>query len=97
MMEPEFKTDVLAEHAAFSGAIHGLDQYLKSVLGVKQGRKNGQVIPDPEKSKEPFSAATIKHFLEQMCDPLFTHVRLIDLRLTKADLLSYSWSTKSDG
>lgn len=86
MLEPEFKTDVLAEHAEFSGAIHDLDQYLKSVLGVKQGKKNGQVIPDPGKSKEPFSAATIKRFLERMSDPLFTHVRLIKLRLTNADL-----------
>ena len=88
MMEPEFKTDVLAEHAVFSGAVHGLDQYLKSVLGVKQGKTNGQVILDREKSKEPFNAATIKRFLEQMSDPLFTHVSLIKPRLADADLLS---------
>jgi len=77
MMEPEFKTDVVEEHATFTGTVHKLDDYLKSVLGVRQGPKNGQVIPDLNIPKEAFSAARIKGFLEEMADPLFTHVRHI--------------------
>ncbi|KIM22279.1 hypothetical protein M408DRAFT_332979 [Serendipita vermifera MAFF 305830] len=73
-LEPEFKTEVLEEHAAFEKAVHGLDEYLKSVLGVKQGRKNGQVIRVANQPKEPFNSATIKQFLEDLVDPLFTHL-----------------------
>ena len=83
MMEPEFHTDVAVEHAAFSGALHELDTYLKSVLAVKQGAKNGQVIPTGE-PKKPFNGATIKGLLEKMADPLFTHVRLRPTRLVLA-------------
>ncbi|KIM22282.1 hypothetical protein M408DRAFT_28831 [Serendipita vermifera MAFF 305830] len=74
MMEPEFTTNVLAEHATFSGALHELDKYLKSVLAVKQGAKNGQVIPIVGQAKVPFSASTIKRYMETMIDPLFTHL-----------------------
>ena len=77
MMEPEFKTNVLEEHGAFTGTVHKLDDFLKSVLGVRQGQKNGQVIPDPSVPKEAFDAARIKGFLEEMADPLFTHVSCI--------------------
>ena len=74
MMEPEFKTDVPEEHGAFTGTVHQLDEYLKTVLGVRQGRKNGQLIPDPGVPKEALSAATIKGSLEEMANPFFTHV-----------------------
>jgi hypothetical protein len=77
MMAPEFTTNVLEEHATFSRPINELDAYLKSILGVEQGKKYGLTIPVAGNAKEKFSAAKIKSLLEDIVDPLFTHVSLV--------------------
>jgi hypothetical protein len=77
MMAPEFTTNVLEEHATFSRPINELDTYLKSVLGIEQGKKYGETIPVTGGPKEKFSAARIKSLLEEIADPLFTHVSLV--------------------
>ncbi|KIM22281.1 hypothetical protein M408DRAFT_28830 [Serendipita vermifera MAFF 305830] len=73
-MQPEFTTDVVEEHAAFSSAMHELEAYLKAVLAVKQGAKNGQVIPIVGQAKVPFSVPKIRQILDTMIDPLLTHL-----------------------
>jgi hypothetical protein len=77
MMAPEFTTNVLEEHATFSRPINELDTYLKSVLGVEQGKKYGEMIPVPGNPKEKFNTARIKSLLEEIVDPLFTHVSFV--------------------
>lgn len=74
MLEPEFKTNVLEEHAAFHKGLHDLEDYTTAVLGVKAGKLYGQVIPDPEKQRVPYDGAKLKRYLEAFVDPLFTHV-----------------------
>ena len=101
MMEPEYETDILEEHATFTGTVNKLDEYLKSVLGVRQGRKNGQAIPDPSVPKEAFDAATIKGFLEAMANPLFTHVSypmcVCRAKTCSNDVSYHSSSMRSNG
>jgi hypothetical protein len=75
MLEPEFKTNVLDEHAAFSQGIHDLEDYLKAVLGVESGKLYGQIVPAPEKTRLPYDGAKLKRLLESFAVPLFTHVR----------------------
>jgi hypothetical protein len=81
MLEPEFKTDVLAEHAAFSKGIHDLEEYVKGVLGVEGGKLYGEIIPAPEKPRLAYDGAKLKKLLEALAGPLFTHVCLHLLRL----------------
>lgn len=74
MLEPEFKTNVLDEHAAFHKGLVDLDDYLTAVLGVKQGKLYGEIIPDPEKKRLPYEGTKLKRYLDAFADPLFTHV-----------------------
>ncbi|KAG8857680.1 hypothetical protein FRC20_000236 [Serendipita sp. 405] len=74
-LEPEFKTDVLDEHAAFAKGLHDLDNYAMAVMGVSQGKKYGQTVPDPSKTKEPYDGQKIKRLLETLAVPLFTHLQ----------------------
>jgi len=73
-LEPEFKTDVLDEHATFSQGIHDIEEYLKSVLGVEGGKLYGQIVPAPEKTRLPYDGAKLKRLLESFATPLFTHL-----------------------
>lgn len=74
LLEPEFHTDVNQEHAAFSSALTGLEQYIMQVLGIKKGPKFGMPIPDPEIVKVAYDAQRLKSHLEALAVPLLLHV-----------------------
>ena len=80
-LEPEFKTDVLAEHAAFHTALEDLNTYILDVLGVEAGKTYGQTIPAPHKQKVPYEGKKLRSYLEALAGPLLTHVSTLLLRL----------------
>lgn len=89
-MEPQFTTDVLAEHSTFTGALHELETYLKSVVAVKQGEKNGQFIPIPGQPKQPYDAVIVKRCLDTLVEPLFTHVSSTYRSTSKSHIISHA-------
>ncbi|KAG8818297.1 hypothetical protein FRC17_010882 [Serendipita sp. 399] len=74
-LAPEYKTDVIDEHAAFSEGLHEFDSYLLAVMGAEKGEKCGQAISIPSKFKEPYNGTKIKQLLESFAAPLFTHLQ----------------------
>ncbi|KAG8851911.1 hypothetical protein FRB91_007204 [Serendipita sp. 411] len=74
-MEPEYKTDVLNEHAAFAKGLHDLDSYLLAVMGADKGEKYGQMTKVPNRNKEAYNGQRIKQLLEAFAFPLFTHLQ----------------------
>ena len=70
------------EHAAFSSALAGLEQYVMQILGVKKGAKFGMSIPDPDTVKVPYDAQKLKNHLEALAEPLFLHVS-VDSRVNE--------------
>jgi hypothetical protein len=75
-MEPEFKTDVINEHAAFHDALENLEEYIFGIMGTKQGKKYGDIVRDPTRQKIRYEAQKFKKLLENLIKPLMTHVRL---------------------
>lgn len=74
MLEPEFKCDVLQEHAAFSKAMDRWATYLESVLGLTRDEK-GKARRARGIAKAPYDAQILKKCIEDLVGPLFTHVR----------------------
>jgi hypothetical protein len=77
LLDPEIETDVVEEHASFQGALEKLDEYLKGVLGLKQGPRFGDVIEDPSRSRLRYDAQKLKRMLEELVTPLMAHVRFL--------------------
>lgn len=74
-LEPEFKTDVLSEHAAFHKALEDINTYILEVLGVDAGKTYGQTVPAPHKQKVPYDGKKLKTYLEALAGPLLTHLQ----------------------
>ncbi|CAG7849990.1 SubName: Full=Uncharacterized protein {ECO:0000313/EMBL:CCA67289.1} [Serendipita indica DSM 11827] len=73
-LEPEFKTDVIDEHAAFHQTLADLDDYLRQVLGIQEQNPDMDTISPKFKKGIPYDAEKLKRYLEQLSGPLITHL-----------------------
>lgn len=73
MVEPEFKCDVLEEHAQFAKAMDHWEAYVTSVLGLSKN-KQGKWVPNPSLTKVAYNAQTMKKCIEDLSGPLLVHV-----------------------
>ncbi|PVF94323.1 hypothetical protein CPB86DRAFT_789162 [Serendipita vermifera] len=74
LMEPEFKTNVVDEHAAFHDALEDLENYIHGILGTKQGKIYGDIVKDTTRQKIRYNAEKFKKLLETLITPLMTHL-----------------------
>lgn len=72
-MEPEFCSPAIEEHALFADGLHNFEKYLEDILGWEKNEK-GKAVPVPGKAKLPYDADKIRVMLEEMMEPLFSHV-----------------------
>jgi hypothetical protein len=73
MLEPEFKCDVLEEHAAFSEALHRWEEYLEAILGFEE-KLPVRGLPEKGKPRASYDGKKMKKCIEDLSVPLFTHV-----------------------
>jgi hypothetical protein len=75
MLEPEFKCEVLEEHALFSEAMDRWEEYLEALQGLEK-REGGKAVPIKGKQRAPYDGKKMKKYIEDLSGPLFTHVSL---------------------
>lgn len=88
-MKPEVDINVVDDHAAFTGGLHELEEYLKAVLGMPagdgddhghgHGHDHGKPATKAIKLTKPrekaaYDGTKIKRMLDNMCEPFFDHV-----------------------
>ncbi|PVF94253.1 hypothetical protein CPB86DRAFT_789234 [Serendipita vermifera] len=74
MLEPEFKCDVLEEHALFSEAMDRWEKYLEELLGLEKG-EGGKAVPVKGKARATYDGKRMKKCIEDLSGPLFTHLQ----------------------
>ncbi|KAG8819785.1 hypothetical protein FRC17_010329, partial [Serendipita sp. 399] len=75
-LEPEFKSPIEDEHHLFTGPLHELEKYLMDVTGLEPNETATRFIPakDRSTSKAPYDGKRITATIEQMAQPMLTHL-----------------------
>ncbi|PVF94252.1 hypothetical protein CPB86DRAFT_828738 [Serendipita vermifera] len=74
MLEPEFKCDVLEEHALFSAAVDRWEEYLEDILGLEK-KVVHKGLPPRGKPRATYDPKKMKKCIEDLSGPLFVHLQ----------------------